>query len=83
MAAGVPAITTPVGDLPEVLAGGKAGRLFPIGDAPALAQALIDVHGDPATLAALAAGARLQCAREYSHDGMVNRYLELYGLAGS
>ena len=40
MAAGVPAIATSVGALPEVLEGGRAGRLVPYGDPTALAEAL-------------------------------------------
>jgi len=40
MAAGAPAVATSVGALPEVLEGGRSGRLVPYGDAAALAEAL-------------------------------------------
>jgi len=47
MAAGTPVVATAVGGVPEVLDGGRAGRLVPYGDASALAGALRAVVGSP------------------------------------
>jgi glycosyltransferase involved in cell wall biosynthesis len=47
MAAGTPLVATSVGAVPEVLDGGKAGRMVPYGDPEALATALSQVVGDP------------------------------------
>ena len=51
LACGVPAVSTPVGRAPELLADGAAGRLFPVGDATRLAEALLELLASPATLA--------------------------------
>jgi glycogen(starch) synthase len=47
MAAHVPVIATAVGGVPEVLEGGRSGRLVPYGDESALAVALESVANDP------------------------------------
>jgi len=47
MAAGIPIVATSVGAVPEVLEGGRCGRLVPYGDPQALAAALTSVAHDP------------------------------------
>ena len=47
MAAGVPIVATSVGGVPEVLDGGRRGRLVPAESAASLAAALAEVEGDP------------------------------------
>ena len=47
MAARVPIVASAVGAVPEVLEGGRAGRLVPYGDAGSLAEALRAVKNDP------------------------------------
>ena len=47
MAARVPIVATAVGAVPEVLEGGRAGRLVPYGDPAALADAIRAVGGEP------------------------------------
>ena len=47
LACGAPVVSTPVGRAPELLADRAAGRLFPIGDAGALAQALLELLAVP------------------------------------
>jgi glycosyltransferase involved in cell wall biosynthesis len=47
MAAGTPVVATSVGAVPEVLDGGRAGRLVPYGDIAALTGALRSVLEDP------------------------------------
>jgi glycosyltransferase involved in cell wall biosynthesis len=46
MAARTPIVATAVGAVPEVLEGGRFGRLVPYGDARALSQALVQVGRD-------------------------------------
>jgi len=48
MAAGTPVVATAVGGVPEVLGGGRFGRLVPYGDVPALSTALRAVADEPA-----------------------------------
>ena len=49
-AAGVPAVATAVGGIPEVLEEGKSGYLVPPGDPPALARRILDVLRQDATV---------------------------------
>jgi glycosyltransferase involved in cell wall biosynthesis len=57
---GRPVVTTAVGRAPEVVTDGVTGRLVPVGDAAAFADALADVLGDPAAAGAMGeAGRRL------------------------
>ena len=49
MAAGTPIVATAVGGVPDVLDEGRAGRLVPYDDSPALAAALRSVLEDPDT----------------------------------
>jgi glycosyltransferase involved in cell wall biosynthesis len=62
MACGVPVIGSHSGEIPWVI--GDAGRVFPEGDAGALAAILAELAGDPAQRSALAASGR---ARVLSH----------------
>jgi len=62
MACGVPVVGSHSGDIPWVI--GDAGRIFPEGDAGALAHILAELAGDPAQRAALAAAGR---ARVLAH----------------
>ncbi len=48
MAHEVPVIATPVNGIPEAIRPGQTGWLVPTGDAPALAQAVMEALGDPA-----------------------------------
>ena len=62
MACGVPVVGSRSGEIPWVI--GDAGRIFPEGDAGALAVILAELAGDPAQRSALAAAGR---ARVLSH----------------
>lgn len=55
IAAGCPVVATSVGGLPDLLEGGKLGRLVPPDDAPALAEAIIDAIHNPPQMAKLQA----------------------------
>jgi phosphatidylinositol alpha-mannosyltransferase len=57
MAAGTPTVATAVGGVPEVLDGGRAGRLVPYGDPVALASALRSVVEDESETGRLRAAA--------------------------
>jgi glycosyltransferase involved in cell wall biosynthesis len=65
MAAGTPVVAARAGALPEVV--GSAGRLFPAGDAPALASQLREVLDSPGEAARMGTEGR-EHAASYSWD---------------
>lgn len=79
LACGVPIVVTPVGDLPAVVAdnGSRAGTLFPVGDAAALAAALAEL-ANPETRASLGKHGRARVLQRYSQDAMVRSYAHAY-----
>lgn len=86
MAAGVPVLSTAVGEIPRVLDGGEegaAGLLVPSDDLDAFAGALARLADDEAGRRAMGARARARVVDRYGHGAMVDAYLALYGLAGS
>lgn len=76
-------VGTAVGGTPMLLDQGRAGVLVPPSDPRALADALIRLLADRAGRAELAAAARMRAENVFSERTMVDRYLELYGLAGA
>ena len=67
--AGVPLVTTPVGGLPELV--GTASLLVPVGNVPALGDAIDRVLGDPALATSMAEAGRAQAATWPSVDDAV------------
>ena len=77
MACGAPVVATRCDSGPgEILEEGRYGRLTPMGDAPALAQAMIATLDDPGDKAACVAR-----AHHFNLDAAVDRYLAVTGLA--
>ncbi len=68
MALGVPAISTAVSDIPEVL--GDAGWVVPPGSPEALRKAIRERFADPEEAARRARDARERCVARYSWDAM-------------
>ena len=78
MASGLPVIATRVGGNPELVLEGETGRLVPVGDAEALASALIDDVRAPDDAHAAGQAGRRQIERRFSMDSMVAAYRGLY-----
>jgi glycosyltransferase involved in cell wall biosynthesis len=76
-ALGVPIIASRVGGIPEVVKDGMTGRLVPVGDAEALASAVIETLQHPEEGARWAARARTE-VRALSAERMVERTIEVY-----
>ena len=66
MAMGVPVVAPWVGGVPELVAGGHNGLLFPAGDREALAAALACLVASPADRARMGAAARATILEEYN-----------------
>lgn len=58
LACGLPVVSTPVGGIPEILDGGRAGLLVPAGDVAATADAVAALLASPDRRARLAAAGR-------------------------
>jgi glycosyltransferase involved in cell wall biosynthesis len=72
-----PLLVSDVGGFAEIAASGAA-RTVPAGDVAALHGALVELLGDPASLAAMAARARELTAGEYAWKDIARRTLALY-----
>jgi phosphatidylinositol alpha-mannosyltransferase len=77
MAAGTPVLASDLAAFRRVLVGGKAGQLFPVRNAPALARAAARLLADPARRASLAAAARPVVAA-YDWDTVVRDIVRVY-----
>lgn len=77
MAAGLPVVATRVGGTPEVV-DESCGRLVPSRDPAALAAALIELRGSPATTRALGAAARTRVESRFTIERMVRDYADVY-----
>jgi glycosyltransferase involved in cell wall biosynthesis len=77
MAAGLPIVATAVGGLPSVVDDGETGLLVPVDEA-ALANALAQLEGDRVRARTMGIKGREVALARYSHDRMVDSYLELY-----
>lgn len=74
MAAGLPIVLSDkVGAAPDLLADGENGRLFPAGDAAALAAALATITGDGELRARMAASSRRRI-REWTYASSVSGF---------
>jgi glycosyltransferase involved in cell wall biosynthesis len=78
MSIGLPAITTDVGGMAEVLRLSQSGLLAPVGDAPAYAQQILTLVGNPTLGAQLSANARAAYHRHFTIEQMDAAYMALY-----
>jgi glycosyltransferase involved in cell wall biosynthesis len=78
MAAGLPAIVTDVGALPELVALSGAGRTVPARDVESLARAIVDFARRREELAALGERASRCYRAHFTPDRMAGDYLTLY-----
>jgi glycosyltransferase involved in cell wall biosynthesis len=77
-AAGVPVAATAGGGLPELVRQGKTGLLAPVGNAPALADAINNLLENPPLANELSLKAKQLVEAEYSVPRMIERYQAVY-----
>lgn len=78
LAAGLPAIVTPVGGIPSVLREGEHALFVTPGDQVALAEAITQLAGDANLRARIGATARLHVLKHYGVECSAEKYLKLY-----
>jgi len=76
-AVGLPVVSTPTGDLANMVRDGETGLLVPSGDAPAMAKAVISLLEDPDRAAAMARRARVE-VEKYSWPHVRERWAAIY-----
>jgi glycosyltransferase involved in cell wall biosynthesis len=79
MAAGLPAIVTEVGALPELVALSGAGKIVPIRNVDCLARAIVEFANRRHELAALGERASRCYRAHFTTERMAQDYLTLYG----
>jgi len=76
--AGLPAVASAVGGVPEVVVDGETGLLVPPRDSAALADAIQRLHGDRLLAQEMGAAARARVSREFSRAAQAARYREVF-----
>ena len=74
----VPAISFDIDGAPEVVLDGQTGRLVPLNDVPALADAVLQLADDPEIRARMGQAGRQHCLTRFSHHHMVDQLERLY-----
>ncbi len=78
MASGKPVVSTPVGFVPALIRDGETGRLVPVGDAQATADALAAVLGDRTSAARMGRAGQLRMAEQLAPAPLVAATIEVY-----
>ncbi|MEL7369007.1 MAG: N-acetyl-alpha-D-glucosaminyl L-malate synthase BshA [Myxococcota bacterium] len=78
LASGVPVVASNVGGLPEVIRDGETGRLTPVGDVDAMAQAAIELLQDPVRHEGFAQAARADAVARFTLPNALDRYESYY-----
>ncbi len=78
MMAGTPVVATAAGGVPTVVRDGETGRLVPVGQPQALADAMIDVMTDVEGAKKMAARARTLAQNDFGLVGMITAQEALY-----
>lgn len=81
MAAGLPVISTDVGDIRSMVADENAPYITPLDDLTEMTAAFARLISDPAKCRLIGAANREKAVREYGEAAMVDRYTSLYGEA--
>jgi len=79
MAAGKPVVATRGGGVPEIVLDGQTGVLVPMGDVPAMADAILSLLDDPAAARRLGRMGRRRAGEHFTTDLTARRVEAVYG----
>jgi L-malate glycosyltransferase len=83
MLRGRPVIASDIGGLADVIDDGATGLLFPMGDAPQLAERIDRLWSDAGLARAMGSAAREKAVREYSRARYYDRLMEAFSAAAA
>ena len=78
LATQTPVAGSDVGGTPEIILAGRTGRIFPAGDAPALARAIRETLSETEQSRTLTENGRAMAKQEYGLDAMLNKLETIY-----
>ena len=78
MSLGLPALVTDVGGMAEVVRNARCGLFTPVGDAAAMAEAIIQLASDPERRASFARNAIAAYNQQFTLEQMDSAYMRLY-----
>jgi glycosyltransferase involved in cell wall biosynthesis len=78
LAAGIPVVTTRAGGAGYVVEDGRTGRVTPVGDAQAVAAAVVELLSAPALYDEMSRNAVLTSRQRFHPQRVAERYLEIY-----
>jgi starch synthase len=78
LAIGTPVVGFNVGGIPELVRNGETGRLVPLGDSAALAEAILAALREPGRARAMASGGQAMTRAQYTFDAAMARTTSVY-----
>jgi glycosyltransferase involved in cell wall biosynthesis len=78
MAAGIPAVSTPAGDAPQVIQDNVTGFIVPFDDVAAMADRIVQFAGDSELRTKMGAAARSRVETTYSPETLADRMMQIY-----
>ena len=78
MVSRVPVIATSIGGLPEVVADGETGRLFPVGEVRGMAAEAVRLLTDEPARQAMGEAGRARAIKYFAREVVLPRYQDLY-----
>jgi glycosyltransferase involved in cell wall biosynthesis len=78
MAARIPVVATPAGDIQEVVREGVTGYVVPFDDVEGIAKRMVRLAKSPDLRHQLGEAGRQQAERIYSYEGLADRLLSTY-----